>query len=162
MPSTRASLSLRGVDFGEFGGARTEYAGVPADGVTETTVEAEAAQGRASVSIEPPDTDQSAAGHQVALGDVPEITVTVTSPDGSRERVYRVLLGQEEAAGPARRKRPRPPRSACAAPSPRASASSSTRATASRTSWPAWRAATSPLIRMVHCDTNLRDVTLLH
>ena len=54
--------------------------------MTETTVEAEAAQGRASVSIEPPDTDQSAAGHQVALGDVPERTVTVTSPDGERKR----------------------------------------------------------------------------
>ena len=96
-----AALSLSGVDFGEFGGARTEYAGVPADGVTETTVEAEAAQGRASVSIEPPDTDQSAAGYQVALGDVPEITVTVTSPDGSRERVYRVLIGQPEASATA-------------------------------------------------------------
>ena len=46
----------------------------------------------------------------MALGDVPEITVTVTSPDGSRERVYRVLIGPD-------RKRPRPPRSACAAPS---------------------------------------------
>ena len=89
------------VAFGEFGGVRTEYAGVPADGVTETTVGPEAAQGRASVSIEPPDTDQSAAGHLVALGDVPEITVTVTSPDGSRERGYRVLIGQPEAAAPA-------------------------------------------------------------
>ena len=96
-----AALSLSGVDFGEFGGARTEYAGVPADGVTETTVEAEAAQGRASVSIEPPDTDQSAAGHLVAPGDVPEITVTVTSPDGSREHGCRVLIGQPEAAAPA-------------------------------------------------------------
>ena len=28
----------------------------------------------------------------------PEVTVTITSPDGSRERVYRVLPGQEEAA----------------------------------------------------------------
>ena len=37
----------------------------------------------------------------MALGDAPAITVTVTSPDGSRERVYRVLLGQEEAAAPA-------------------------------------------------------------
>ena len=70
--------------------------------MTETTVEAEAAQGRASASPSSrPDTDQSAAGHLVALGDVTEVTVTVTSPDGSRERCYRVLLGQEEAAGPA-------------------------------------------------------------
>ena len=30
-----------------------------------------------------------------------EITITVTSPDGSRTRVYRLLLGEEEATGPA-------------------------------------------------------------
>ena len=105
MPSTCASLSLSGVDFGEFGGAR-----VPADGVTETTVGAEAAQGRASVSIDPPDTDQSAAGHQVALGDVPEVSrspsphrtaaalaATVCS-SANRKRQH---LAQEEAAAPA-------------------------------------------------------------
>ena len=36
--------------------------------------------------------------YQVALEDLGEITVTVTSADGSRERVYRVRLGEEEAA----------------------------------------------------------------
>ena len=35
------------------------------------------------------------------MEDLTEITVTVTSADGSRERVYRVRFGQEEAAGPA-------------------------------------------------------------
>ena len=40
-------------------------------------------------------------GHQVALEDLTEITVTVTSADGSRTKVYRVRLGPEEAAGPA-------------------------------------------------------------
>ena len=35
----------------------------------------------------------SSEGHQVALAEATEITVTVTSPDGSRTRVYRVALG---------------------------------------------------------------------
>ena len=42
-------------------------------------------------------------GYQVALDDVPEITVTVTSADGSRERIYRVLVGdpgRETPSGP--------------------------------------------------------------
>ena len=37
----------------------------------------------------------------MALEDLTEITVTVTSADGSRTKVYRVRLGPEEAAGPA-------------------------------------------------------------
>ena len=96
-----ASLTLSGVDFGEFDPGRTEYEGVPGDGVTETTVAAEAAQRGASVSIEPPDANQVAEGHQVAIEDVSEITVTVTSADESRTKVYRVRFGQEQAAGPA-------------------------------------------------------------
>ena len=96
-----ASLTLSGVDFGEFSSRTEEYAGVLADGVTETTVAAEAAQRRASVSIEPPDANQVAEGHQVAIEDVSEITVTVTSADESRTKVYRVRFGQEQAAGPA-------------------------------------------------------------
>ena len=39
-----ASLTLSGVDFGEFDPGRTEYEGVADEGVTETTVAAEAAQ----------------------------------------------------------------------------------------------------------------------
>ena len=96
-----ASLTLSGVDFGEFDPGLTEYEGVPGDGVTETTVAAEAAQRGASVSIEPPDANQVAEGHQVAIEDVSEITVTVTSADESRTKVYRVRFGQEQAAGPA-------------------------------------------------------------
>ena len=98
--SRLASLTLSGVDIGEFDPGRTEYEAVVADGVTETTVEAAAAQDDAVVAIDPPDADVEADGHQVALQDLGEITVTVTSADGSRTKTYRVRLGEEEAAGP--------------------------------------------------------------
>ena len=68
------------------------------EGVTETTVEAEPAQDGASVNIDPPDTNEEAEGDQVALDGVSSITMTVTSADGSRERVYRVGLGAPEQA----------------------------------------------------------------
>ena len=94
-----SSLSLSGVDIGEFSVSTTEYTGVlVGEGVTETTVEAEPAQDGASVTIDPPDTNAEAEGHQVALDGVSSISVTVTSADGSRERVYRVGLGAPEQA----------------------------------------------------------------
>ena len=89
-----ASLTLGGVQFGEFLPRRTEYEGVADEGVTETTVEAVAVQSGAEVAIDPPDADEAADGHQLALGGVEAITVTVTSPDGSRERVYRVRFAE--------------------------------------------------------------------
>ncbi len=96
-----ASLTLSGVDFGEFDSAQAEYAGTAGDDVTETTVGAEAAQSGATVLIEPDDDDGDPAnGHQVALEEVSEITVTVTSADGSRERVYRVLVGDPAQEAP--------------------------------------------------------------
>ena len=52
-----ASLTLSDVDFGEFSPGQPEYAGVAADGVTETTVEASAMYRRATVVVEPADTD---------------------------------------------------------------------------------------------------------
>ena len=93
-----ASLSLSGVDFGEFSPNHEEYEGAAGEGVTETTVTAEALQRRTDVDIDPPDADEAAEGHQVALDGVAEITVTVTSSDGSRERVYRVRLSEPEQA----------------------------------------------------------------
>ena len=87
-----ASLTLNGVDLGEFSPRREEYEAVVAEGVTETTVEAQAMQRRTTVVIDPDDADEEAEGHQVALEGVEEITVTVTSADGSREKVYRVRL----------------------------------------------------------------------
>ena len=96
-----ASLSLSGVEFDEFDRNRTDYEGAADEGVTETTVTAEAVQRHVDVDIDPPDADEAAEGHQVALQDLGEITVTVTSADGSRKKTYRVRLGPEEAAGPA-------------------------------------------------------------
>ena len=88
-----ASLNLSGVDFGEFDGRRTDFEGVPGEGVTETTIEATTVQRRTDVAIDPPDADgDDANGHQVSLQGVSEITATVTSADGSRTRVYRVTL----------------------------------------------------------------------
>ena len=87
-----ASLTLSGVDIGEFDRNRTEYAGTPGEGVTQTTVEAEAVQRRTDVAIDPPDADGEANGHQVALDGLSEVRITVTSADGSRTRVYRVAF----------------------------------------------------------------------
>ena len=92
-----ASLTLSGVDIGEFDPGRPDYEAVVADGITETTVEAAAAQDDAVVDIAPADADGEADGHQVALQNLGEITVTVTSADGSRTKTYRVGLAE---AGP--------------------------------------------------------------
>ena len=92
-----ASLTLSGVDFGEFDGGRTEYEGVPGEGVAETTVEATTVQRRTEVGIHPTDADGNEAnGHQVSLQGVSAIAVTVTSADGSRTRVYRVTVQRPE------------------------------------------------------------------
>ena len=85
-----ASLTLSGVDIGEFDPGAIDYQGVIAEGVTETTVEAAAVQRRTNVEIDPPDADEAADGHQVALEGIDAITVTVTSADGSRTKTYRV------------------------------------------------------------------------
>ena len=99
-----ASLTLSGVDFGEFDGRRTDYEGVPGEGVTETTIEATAVQRRTNVAFDPPDADGNEAnGHQVELEGLTEVTITVTSADGSRTRVYRVAfepLAMELALSP--------------------------------------------------------------
>ena len=99
-----ASLTLSGVDIGEFDPGRTDYEGSVGEGVTETVVTAEAMQRRTDVAIDPPDADgDSANGHQVDLSSVSEITVTVTSQDGSRKKVYRVRFpetGWDPASDP--------------------------------------------------------------
>ena len=95
-----ASLTLSGVGFGVFASDQPEYEGVVDDGVTVTTVAAEAAQDDAVVVIDPPDADEDAGGHQVALERVSAITITVTSADDSRERVYRVRFGGPEREAP--------------------------------------------------------------
>ena len=89
-----ASLTLSGVEIGDFDPGTKEYEGTFADGAARTTVEAGAAQQRAIVAVDPPDADAGAAGHQVSIGGGGEVTVTVTSADGSRRTVYRVRLGE--------------------------------------------------------------------
>ena len=89
-----ASLTLDGIDIGEFDRNRIDYEATPGAGATETTVAAEAMQRRTDVVVDPPDADgDDTNGHQVALQDISEVTVTVTSADGSRKKVYRVALG---------------------------------------------------------------------
>ena len=96
-----ASLTLSGVDIGEFGSGTPEYEGVVDEGVTETTVAAVAVQSGAKVAIDPPDADGlETNGHQVALGGVEAITIAVTSRDGSRAEAYHVLLGDRAPEGP--------------------------------------------------------------
>ena len=87
-----ASLTLSGVDIGEFSPARPEYAAVAPSGVAETTVDAHVEQAGARVAIVPADSNARTRGHQVAIADGVEITVTVTSTDGSRTGVYRVRI----------------------------------------------------------------------
>ena len=87
-----ASLTLSGVDIGEFSPARREYVAVAPSGVTETTVDAHVEQAGARVAIVPADSNARTSGHQVAIADGVEITVTVTSTDGSRRGVYRVRI----------------------------------------------------------------------
>ena len=87
------SLSLSGVEIGEFDSAVDEYVGIPDDGVAETTVVAEAVQDGATVSIVPSDADGDIGnGHQVSVESDAAIMVTVASADGSRTRVYRVAV----------------------------------------------------------------------
>ena len=98
-----ASLALEGVDFGEFSPLRYDYASDTIPHGNIATLTATPAQPGASVEMGPTDHDGDPAnGLQVRLIPGREITVTVASPDGSRMRVYRLLLGDEEAAGPAR------------------------------------------------------------
>ena len=97
-----ASLTLSGVDFGEFSPLRYDYASDTIPDGNIATLTAIPAQPGASLQVDPEDQDGDLAnGRQVRLLPGLEITITVTSPDGSRERVYRLLLGPEEAAGPA-------------------------------------------------------------
>ena len=96
-----AWLALTGVDIGRFTSGRTSYGGMVVDGVT---VDARAVRPEAAVTIAPADADGNPGnGHQVAVAEGAEITVTVTAPDGLRRQVYRVRLedpGSGSAGGP--------------------------------------------------------------
>ena len=88
-----ASLTLSGVDIGEFHPHQTHYEGVIGEGVTETVVVAEAMQPGTNIEIEPDDADgDDTNGHQVATDGLTEITIRVTSADGARTKAYRVTF----------------------------------------------------------------------
>ena len=81
------------LDIGDFDGERTNYEAIVGEGVTRTTVEAVSLQRRTKVVIEPPDADGNPDnGHRVDLEGLAAITVSVTSANGSRTRVYRLQL----------------------------------------------------------------------
>ena len=98
-----ASLELSRVDFGEFSPLRQDYASDTIPNGNIATLTAVPAQPGASLQIGPADHDGDPAnGYHVRLLPGREIIVTVTSPDGSRMRTYRLLLGEEAGdAGPA-------------------------------------------------------------
>ena len=88
-----ASLSLSDLEIGEFSADRRTYTAMAATSATVTTVKAIATQEAATVVIAPSDADGDAEnGHQVALGGETEITITVTSGDGSRTKSYRIRV----------------------------------------------------------------------
>ncbi len=97
-----ASLELSGVDIGEFSPFREDYASETIPHGNIATLRAVPAREDASLAIDPPDQDgDQSNGYQLRLLPGLEITITVTSPDGSRERVYRLLLGEEAGDQPA-------------------------------------------------------------
>ena len=86
-----SSLTLSEIEIGEFSPARLTYSTLADTSATVTTVEAVATQEAAMVVIAPSDADGDAEnGHQVALGAETEITIAVTSSDGSRTKTYRI------------------------------------------------------------------------
>ena len=90
-----ASLSLSDVEFEDFSPRRLRYTAKAQTGTTLTTVAAIPAQEAATVVIAPADADGDAEnGHQVALEAGTEISITVTSGDGTRTKSYRVLVEQ--------------------------------------------------------------------
>ena len=88
-----ASLTLTHIDIGEFSPGRTEYTGILTGGAGKTVIEASPVQPGATVAIVPSDVDGDLEnGHQAGVDEGTEVRLTVTSEDGSRERVYRVAV----------------------------------------------------------------------
>ena len=94
-----SSLSLSGIDFGTFSAAVADYGADVANGVASTTVAASASHTDAFVTIDPPDADAVAGGHQIALAaGANPIAVTVESSDGTTVKTYTVTVNRESTA----------------------------------------------------------------
>ena len=92
-----ASLTLTHIDIGEFSPGRPLYTGILAGGAGKTVIDASPVQSGATVDIVPTDVDADLAnGHQAAVDAGTEVTVTVTSEDGTRKREYSVLIEVRE------------------------------------------------------------------
>ena len=92
-----ASLTLTHIEIGEFSPGRTEYTGILTGGAGKTVIEASPVQPGATVAIVPSDVDGDLEnGHQAGVDAGTEVRLTVTSEDGSRERVYRVAVEAPE------------------------------------------------------------------
>ena len=92
-----ASLSLSELELelelGEFSPLRSDYASVAPVAVATTTITAIATQNEAGIEIQPDDPDADTGnGHQVAIVDAGQFSITVTSADASRSSVYRVQI----------------------------------------------------------------------
>ena len=103
--ATLSELSLGGVTLSPSFAAETlTYTGSVDNAVTSTTVTATANDDGATVAIVPADADDTADGHQVALGDTTisvtvgdtAISVTVTAEDGTTTQTYAVTVTRAE------------------------------------------------------------------
>ena len=95
-----ASLTLSGLDIGEFAPNIATYESIPPDAVTQTTVAAQASQPRATIAVTPPDADVETSGHQVALAGTPRDygDGDIREWDAAR-RTYRVAVAQPHRDG---------------------------------------------------------------
>ena len=88
-----SSLSLTDITIDQFAPWQTLYRPAVLGGIFETTLEATPMQEEATVVPVPVDIDSDPEnGHQAEVNDKQEITVEVTSPDGTRTRTYRVEI----------------------------------------------------------------------
>ena len=97
--ATLSALSLSGITLSpSFAADTLTYTGSVGSDVTSTTVTATANDDGATVAIVPADADDTADGHQVALGvGDTAITVTVTAEDGTTTQTYAVTVTRAEA-----------------------------------------------------------------
>ena len=84
-----------------FDAATVSYSSSVLYEVAAVTVAAAAEDSRASAAVVPADSDDAAAGHQVALAAdrATDVTVTVTAEDGTTQEVYTVAVARAAALG---------------------------------------------------------------